>query len=166
MQNSFDTNEKTLSCNATCEEFPHIENEKEIACNSIEEYFQNKDSISKKLKSYTCEVCNKLFTSVEGLKRHCSTHTNEKPFLCDICGKAFSHKSKLNIHHNVHTKEKQFKCDECGKGFSHKTGDIYDWGTYEDLDGRQGLSPSSKQSDLRVLDGESSENKFRNQNLK
>ncbi|XP_046404675.1 zinc finger protein 543-like [Ischnura elegans] len=50
-----------------------------------------------------CVQCGKGFTKSSHLKRHCITHTNERPYPCAVCRKGFVESSYLNRHMAVHT---------------------------------------------------------------
>ncbi|KAI5274913.1 hypothetical protein E4T47_02163 [Aureobasidium subglaciale] len=51
-------------------------------------------------KPFHCSICNRDFARHEHLKRHITTHTNEKSYAC-FCGKAFARKDLLKRHeHN------------------------------------------------------------------
>ena len=50
-------------------------------------------NVQKKMKSYKCDICFKVFPSKSKLTTHCRTHTGEKPFACKICIK--------NLHRKV-----------------------------------------------------------------
>ena len=76
----------------------------------------------RKRKSWTCDVCGKMFDRPSLLSRHTRTHTGtffalppspnspcfpgEKPHVCATCGKAFSTSSSLNTHCRIHSGEK------------------------------------------------------------
>ena len=47
---------------------------------------------------YVCEVCGRECPSKHKLKRHLSTHSEERPFSCQICGKSFKWTEYLQKH--------------------------------------------------------------------
>ncbi|KAL6810276.1 hypothetical protein J3E69DRAFT_350117 [Trichoderma sp. SZMC 28015] len=49
---------------------------------------------------HTCPHCGRDFKRPEHLRRHCRTHTNEKPFVC-FCGAAFSRTDLLRRHEKL-----------------------------------------------------------------
>ena len=71
---------------------------------------------------FTCYICDKGFTTSNGLPRHIRTHAEIKPFTCEVCNKEFYRKDNLKRHmstHNIH------QCDICGKGFINSTARLY-----------------------------------------
>ena len=65
-----------------------------------------------KIPSYTCDICEKRFTSINGLRSHFkSIHEKIKDIECLICEKRFTDKSILNSHiSNIHEKKNFTKC--------------------------------------------------------
>lgn len=72
-------------------------------------------------KTFTCEVCGKIFNAHYNLTRHMPVHTGARPFKCKICGKGFRQASTLCRHKIIHTKEKPHKCNICGKAFNRSS---------------------------------------------
>ncbi|XP_027838155.2 zinc finger protein 250-like isoform X1 [Aphis gossypii] len=70
---------------------------------------------------FTCEQCNKNFTSKSLLVSHignnCSDGADRQ---CPYCGKQFRSVATLENHKRVHTREKPFTCELCAKPFRTK----------------------------------------------
>ncbi|ODM90763.1 putative zinc finger protein, partial [Orchesella cincta] len=43
-------------------------------------------------RRYKCELCDKLFASVESRSHHVQTHNGEKSYKCNVCGKTLTSK--------------------------------------------------------------------------
>ncbi|XP_046405048.1 zinc finger protein 260-like [Ischnura elegans] len=103
--------------------------EKPYSCNECEKSFSSKSHLVMHLRSHTgekpfsCRICRKSFTQKSALKSHIQTHTGEKPFTCNECGKSYTKKGTLVSHMITHTGDKPYSCKECGKSFSRK-GDL------------------------------------------
>ncbi|XP_045781152.1 zinc finger protein 664-like [Maniola jurtina] len=77
-------------------------------------------------KSFTCEKCDKAYSTPGGLRVHERfAHGNAKPHVCKVCGKQFTAPSYLKVHMVKHTGEKNFKCDICGGRFVSKEALLY-----------------------------------------
>ncbi|XP_037773552.1 zinc finger protein 83-like, partial [Penaeus monodon] len=74
-------------------------------------------------KTYSCEICNKVFYVKKYVVRHMRVHTKEKPYSCEICNKNFPEKYNLVIHMRV-TQKRNHICDICNKVFSDKSTQI------------------------------------------
>ena len=50
-----------------------------------------------------CNLCQQSFSHKTSLRRHCRTHTGEKPYKCTICDESFLRLEELKLHKsNVH----------------------------------------------------------------
>ncbi|XP_055622233.1 zinc finger protein 845-like [Toxorhynchites rutilus septentrionalis] len=69
-------------------------------------------------KVWSCEVCQKKYSSKNLLDDHMNMHSGRRPFKCDMCPKDFASKYTLAAHLKTHQeRERVFSCKECGKGF-------------------------------------------------
>jgi len=68
-------------------------------------------------RPYTCQDCGGSYRDLEYLKKHMAIHTKEKNHACVVCGKKFLHSGAMNIHMRTHTGEKPYRCETCGKTF-------------------------------------------------
>ncbi|XP_063443543.1 zinc finger protein 501-like [Mytilus trossulus] len=82
--------------------------------NKCEESYQSQKEKGK-LKSHTCEVCDKQFVSRSSMTRHLAIHS--KPFKCGECGKDFGRIEALQVHMSKHAITTPYKCEMCGKCF-------------------------------------------------
>ncbi|XP_018320837.1 zinc finger protein 84 isoform X2 [Agrilus planipennis] len=80
----------------------------------------NKKTNGDAFKRHPCSLCNKKFSSSEGLRVHMTLHSLQRPFTCTICGKSFLRKRELDRHLATHTGMKPFKCSYCDKRFGRK----------------------------------------------
>ncbi|XP_017883029.1 zinc finger protein 2 homolog isoform X1 [Ceratina calcarata] len=72
------------------------------------------------IKTFSCQVCEKVFTRKDNLRDHLRTHAGtpqrqKKP--CRYCPKEFSTNQQLLIHERAHTGERPLQCDLCPKSF-------------------------------------------------
>ncbi|KAK6625318.1 hypothetical protein RUM43_005615 [Polyplax serrata] len=71
----------------------------------------------KENKNFTCDVCNKVFLSVQHLKAHSKTHVGKKEYQCELCGWSTLTRSSLRRHANIHSEMKKYSCTECPAKF-------------------------------------------------
>ena len=69
------------------------------------------------LKTFSCEICEKTFSSNQTKDKHISiVHGEIKNFQCIVCSKYFSQNQELTIHIETnHKGQRNYKCDSCGK---------------------------------------------------
>ena len=66
-----------------------------------------------KFRKFSCQICNKTFSSKCALNsHHKAEHDEFNPNKCKICLKGFVSKSKLAVHSRVHTSEKHYVCKQ------------------------------------------------------
>ncbi|CAG9822621.1 unnamed protein product [Phaedon cochleariae] len=66
---------------------------------------------------YECNICQKSFRSISGLRTHLKSHDEEKPYVCTECKKAFKVYGSLMHHIRTHSGEQPYECKECGKKY-------------------------------------------------
>lgn len=77
-------------------------------------------------RSYSCEVCSKVFGYVKEVIEHCvKEHQMDaksvKPYLCDKCHTRFMNSTNLIQHKQYHEGERSHICSFCGKSFITKS---------------------------------------------
>ncbi|EDV48425.1 zinc finger protein 774 [Drosophila erecta] len=70
-------------------------------------------------KPHECEICHKRFRQTPQLARHMNTHTGNRPYKCDYCDSRFADPSTRIKHQRIHTNERPYKCKFCGKSFGY-----------------------------------------------
>ena len=72
-------------------------------------------------KSFSCDQCNAILSSLSTLKVHKDAkHSGLRPHSC-FCGKTFPLKESLKTHvKNVHKGERKFKCQFCDKSMLYQ----------------------------------------------
>ncbi|KAJ8943829.1 hypothetical protein NQ318_020901 [Aromia moschata] len=73
-------------------------------------------NIIRNKKPQCCHLCGKTFKDTRRLKRHLTSHSEERPFPCMLCGKTFKRKQEVSAHSaHVHDSSMSFECDFCSK---------------------------------------------------
>ncbi|GJQ81014.1 hypothetical protein Trydic_g23442 [Trypoxylus dichotomus] len=76
--------------------------------------------VSPDSRDFVCKTCGKSFRLQSILKKHMTTHSNDKPYVCTYCERSFRCKYVLKKHLLIHTDEKPFSCEVCKKRFRQK----------------------------------------------
>ncbi|GJQ81013.1 hypothetical protein Trydic_g23441 [Trypoxylus dichotomus] len=70
--------------------------------------------------NFACKTCGKSFRLQTILKKHMTTHMDDKPYVCTHCERSFKCKYVLKKHLMIHTGEKPFSCEVCKRRFREK----------------------------------------------
>ena len=95
--------------------------EEEIVEATTASVSENEPNRARDVKSFKCEICNKLYRHKRSLWRHTRLHNAE--YQCKTCGKVFSTEEESALHKKErHSKEatKSYLCSMCGKGYTRK----------------------------------------------
>ena len=75
--------------------------------------------------SFSCEICQRSFSTKKALKTHFSTSHAEKTkkgFVCKVCNKMFDSANDRSLHYKVdHPDSSPYLCSVCGLGFITKS---------------------------------------------
>ncbi|CAG2057280.1 unnamed protein product [Timema podura] len=98
------------------------------ACSGCEKRFRTQqlltfhiNTVHKKIKSYTCEICAMTFTHSDSLNAHINTHRSKSFYSCDKCDRTYKHLRSLSSHKRTHAKDHpKAVCVHCNKSFMNK----------------------------------------------
>jgi KRAB domain-containing zinc finger protein len=76
-------------------------------------------TVSSRKTTSHCEMCVTSFTHKRSAMRW--FRGRELPFSCNVCNKTFSSPSKLEIHIRVHSGERPFSCEVYKKTFNQRS---------------------------------------------
>ena len=66
--------------------------------------------------NYVCEECGKSFFLSNRYKAHClKEHGVTHPYTCQLCDKKYTTESAMRVHLRTHKNQKPYVCTECGK---------------------------------------------------
>ncbi|XP_028310110.1 transcription factor E4F1 isoform X2 [Gouania willdenowi] len=86
----------------------------------IEEPSSDSDKLIYKINQdgrYICQLCEKTFKTINILRTHMKTHSDQKNFSCGLCETSFRTKGSLIRHNRRHTDERPYRCTLCGQSF-------------------------------------------------
>ncbi|XP_046563804.1 zinc finger protein 501-like [Haliotis rubra] len=74
----------------------------------------------RKLKSFPCKECEKVFARPSDLQEHLLVHVERKPYstFCRFCFKKFNELSSKRKHMKIHAEKNTYLCGECGETFA------------------------------------------------
>ena len=81
------------------------------------------ESVHFNIRRYVCNICDKAYECLKGLKEHeRNQHLNQpiKKWKCEVCGSLFKKRAFLLTHELIHSRD-ELKCDQCGKDFNQLT---------------------------------------------
>ena len=110
-----DVKEKKIEMNSTLK----------YECTSCTMRFESKLSrknhvrrIHHKKTFYKCDICEKVYSKVESIKRHIIYLHGRLRVKCELCDKTFGEPRIVKSHmERVHDKITRHKCSSCEKGF-------------------------------------------------
>ncbi|KFX91706.1 hypothetical protein O988_07614, partial [Pseudogymnoascus sp. VKM F-3808] len=71
-----------------------------------------------KIQDIKCDVCDKVFTRSEHLRRHKRAHSSEKPFACGECKKRFARQDILRRHQASHELKRKVNASDETRRYS------------------------------------------------
>lgn len=101
-----------------------IDNDKIIfTCNTCNKVFYTLEGLKSHKRIHTgemykCNICNKEYTRANHLQRHMTSHGRRKVHICKICNKTLTRLEHLKRHLITHMKNKPFQCEMCKRGFN------------------------------------------------
>ena len=109
----------------------HLHNhivQKRLECNVCKKLFSRMDYLRKhqrihtNTRPYECpeKDCGKRFILAGHLKSHLMSHSEERKFECSVCGSRFKFMGRLNEHMKSHSEDRPHLCSVCQKGFKTK----------------------------------------------
>lgn len=107
--------------------FRHVHFSTEIQCDVCQKILKNRISFKMHMKTihstnqdesfHKCEICERSYKTLAGIRQHRSTHT-ERKISCPECGIVLQTKNSYKYHIKTHNKVRpHFQCPHCSKSF-------------------------------------------------
>lgn len=85
---------------------------------SIVSPLQHLDPRARSERKFSCERCDRSYTSASSLSRHMQTHTGKFSFYCEQCKRGFNERTNYDQHMAKHEgRSYYFSCQACSKRF-------------------------------------------------
>ncbi|EAT43995.1 AAEL004593-PA [Aedes aegypti] len=92
------------------------------------------DEKKKPIHIFECNICSANIRSIDEVRQHLLSHSENRPFKCEVCNERFSSTAQLQQHNCKQSKSTEinsYKCKDCDKVFSHAAGLAFHIRTHE-----------------------------------
>lgn len=82
--------------------------------------YRHQQEVHKRVRNWSCKICQKKFGCRVTRDDHVRTHTGERPYSCSDCGTSFKSRPALNAHKKTHNNQFSYHCFDCDKMFRRR----------------------------------------------
>ncbi|XP_072048333.1 uncharacterized protein [Amphiura filiformis] len=121
-EKKFHSSSRLVNHKRTHVEFKELIKKKQcVFCNKKFETkrdLDNHERVHTGAKAFSCNLCERAYTSKSALKEHLKTH-GERDIACPVCEKTFHKMFVFKEHMKIHTQEMPFMCQFCAKRYRY-----------------------------------------------
>ncbi|GFO49909.1 Zinc finger protein [Plakobranchus ocellatus] len=109
------TEKGPIECETSAAQTDSGNSEKDMAKHVRQGAKTGRPKSARKVRDFSCHICNKAFKTAYRLKRHEQSHTDVRPYACRTCDKRFKQSGHRNEHEANHERQGvRFLCNKCG----------------------------------------------------